>query len=109
MERNLSSIRHAGAKRVAFLFAHLHKGGMQKAVSNISCALPAEIEQYVAYYGTENPGFEYRATMVDLDVPGEMGSGLARKAANFVIRTRRLQQFIDRKRVDTVVSFGVTA
>lgn len=109
MERNLSSIRRGSSKRVAFLFAHLHKGGMQKAVSNISCALPAEIEQFVAYYGTENPGFEYRAAMVDLDVPGRMGTGLARKAANFVIRARRLQQFIDCNRIDTVVSFGEAA
>src|SRR5437773_11747030 len=98
MERNLSSIRHAGAKRVAFLFAHLHKGGMQKAVSNISCALPPEIEQYVVYFGTENPGFTYNAEMVDLNVPGTMESGAVAKARNVFRRVKLLQQFIDRNR-----------
>jgi glycosyltransferase involved in cell wall biosynthesis len=99
----------AGRKRVAFLFAHLHKGGMQKAVSNISCALPAEIEQYVVYFGTEDPGFPYRAEMVDLAVPGGMEKGLITKLANFTRRVRLLQRFIDEQRIDTVVSFGEAA
>lgn len=95
--------------RVLFLFAHLHKGGMQKAVSNISCALPPEIEQYVAYFGTENPGFPYKGRLVDLTIPGGMHGGIARKAWNFASRIWRLQGLIDREGIDTVVSFGEAA
>ena len=105
----MSSSAAQPKKRIAFLFAHLHKGGMQKAVSNISCALPAHFQQYVAFFGTEDPGFEYRAEMVNLDVPGDIGSGLVRKAMNFQLRRRRLQQFIDANKIDTVVSFGEAA
>src|SRR5579871_1139229 len=96
-------------KRIAFLFAHLHKGGMQKAVSNISCALPESYQQYVIYFGSDNPGFTYNAKEIDLKASGAMRTGAAHKAANFVRRVRRLQEFIDSERLDTVVSFGEAA
>jgi len=96
-------------KRVAFLFAHLHKGGMQKAASNISCALPDRIQQSIVFFGTENPGFEYNATMVDLAVPGSMHTGAIRKAMNFGRRLSLLQRYIDDNHIDTVVSFGEAA
>jgi glycosyltransferase involved in cell wall biosynthesis len=105
----LSSGAVQGLKRVAFLIAYLHKGGMQKAVSNISCALPSHFEQYVVFFGTEDPGFEYHGKMVNLDVPGNVKSGLLRKAANSLRRKQRLQQFIDAHEIDTVVSFGEAA
>lgn len=95
--------------RIAFLFGHLHKGGMQRAVSNISCALPESIKQYIVYFGTENPGFEYKAEMINLDIPGSMNSGAAQKAVNFARRINSLQQFIDRNRIETLISFGETA
>ena len=110
MEAHLNSLAQArDGKRIAFLFAHLHKGGMQKAVSNISCALPSHFKQYIVFFGTENPGFEYSGEMVNLDAAGDPGSGAVRKAANFLHRRRRLQQFIDDNRIDTVVSFGEAA
>jgi len=109
MAVSLSSSTAQRGKRVAFLFAHLHAGGMQKAVSNISCALPASFEQFVVFFGSDNPGFSYRAQMVNLDVPGDLGTGPVRKAANFRRRQRLLQEFIDTNRIDTVVSFGEAA
>jgi glycosyltransferase involved in cell wall biosynthesis len=100
---------HERRKRVAFLFGHLHAGGMQKAVSNISRALPDGIEQFILYFGTENPGFDYRGEMVDLNVPGDLRSGPAAKVGNFVRRIRRLRDFVHCRGIDTVVSFGETA
>ena len=99
-------------KRVVFLFGHLHKGGMQKAASNISCALPSNIEQYIVFFGTENPGFEYQGTMVDLNIPGELKLNLFTtftKLSNFYKRITQLQNFLDENKIETVVSFGEIA
>jgi len=95
--------------RVAFLFGHLHRGGMQRAVSNVTRSLPAHIESFVAYFGTDNPGFDFRATMVNLDVPGVLGSSLPRKLANFAARVARVRRFVREHRVDVVVSMGEIA
>jgi GalNAc-alpha-(1->4)-GalNAc-alpha-(1->3)-diNAcBac-PP-undecaprenol alpha-1,4-N-acetyl-D-galactosaminyltransferase len=95
--------------RVLFLFAHLHKGGMQRAVSNISMALPDEFEQYVGFFGTENPSFEYHATLHDFDVPGSLASGLMGKTRNFLVRIYKLRKFVKKRQIDVVVSFGNAA
>lgn len=95
--------------RVAFLFGHLHRGGMQRAVANLTHALPQHVESFVVYYGTEEPGFDFRATMVGLDVPGAMGSGLPRKLLNFAARRSRLRRFVAHHRIDVVVSMGEIA
>jgi glycosyltransferase involved in cell wall biosynthesis len=101
--------RPGKGKRVVFLLGHLHKGGMQRAVSRISCALPGGIEQYVAYFGTEGQAFEYRARMVDLDVPGTPRQSAPEKLVNFARRISALRRLIARCRPDTVVSFGEVA
>ncbi|HWR45836.1 glycosyltransferase [Sporomusa sp.] len=96
-------------KRVAFLFGHLHKGGMQKAVSNISCALPEDIEQYVLFFGSENPEFNYNAKLVDLNIPGKKDRSIISRIHNCFIRIKVLQKFIDDNCITTVVSFGEVA
>jgi len=96
-------------KRVVFLLAFLHKGGMQKAVSNISCALPSSVEHYIVYFGTENPGFTYQGETVNLNIPGSLANGFLMKVWNFFKRLYVLQEFIDENKIDTVVSFGESA
>lgn len=96
-------------RKLLFLFAHLHKGGMQKLAANLSSALPEEFMQYVVFFGTENPDFGYHAEMVHLHAEGSMQSGPVRKLLNFVRRLRRLQKFIDTHQIDIVVSFGDAA
>lgn len=99
----------SGRLRVAFLFGHLHRGGMQRAISNLTWALPESIEPFVAYYGTDHPGFQFRATMVDLGVAGSAGTRLPRKLLNFALRVARLRRFVRQRRIDVVVSMGEIA
>jgi glycosyltransferase involved in cell wall biosynthesis len=96
-------------RRVLFLFAHLHKGGMQRAVSNISLALPDEFEQYVGFFGTENPPFDYNAILHDFNVPGSSEFGLFTRLKNFFRRLRKLRKFVKAQRIDVVASFGEAA
>ncbi|MDX1932709.1 MAG: glycosyltransferase [Capsulimonadales bacterium] len=95
--------------RMAFLFAHLHKGGMQKAVSTLSCALPDDIRQHLLYFGTENPGFAYRAEEKNLGATIPRGRNPVGKARAALARVRRLQAFIDAEKPDVIVSFGEAA
>ncbi len=95
--------------RILFLFAHLHKGGMQRAVSNISQALGDQYQQFVGYFGTEDPGFRYSATLQDFAIPGKRALGPAGKAVNFLRRLAVLRTFVRTKRIDVVVSFGEAA
>lgn len=96
-------------RRILFLFAHLHKGGMQRAVSNISLALPDDFEQYVGFFGTENPPFEYHAILHDFNVPGSLELGLFAKIRNLFLRLYKLRRFVREQQIDVVVSFGETA
>lgn len=82
---------------------------MQRAVANLTHALPPQMECFVAYFGTDEPGFDFRATMVELGAAGTMGSSLPRKLLNFASRQRRLRRFIDEGRIDVVVSMGEIA
>jgi glycosyltransferase involved in cell wall biosynthesis len=95
--------------KVLFLVSHLHKGGMQRALSNISLALPEHIEQQLGYFGTEEPGFEDRASHYNFDLPGSMRMGVVQKVANLGLRVRRLRQHVAREGIDVVVSFGESA
>lgn len=95
--------------RLLFLFAHLHKGGMQRAVSNISLALPDNFEQYIGYFGTENPGYPYKATQHCFALPGNLNSSLLGKLGNLARRLYRLRQFVRNKHIDVVVSMGEAA
>ena len=95
--------------RILFLFAHLHKGGMQKAVSNISQALPAQFEQFVGYFGTENPGFTYNARMHDFQLPASGARGPFGKATIAWRRMVALRRYIETQRIDIVISFGESA
>ena len=92
--------------RILFLFIHLHKGGMQRAVSNISQALPSDFEQYVGYFGTENPSFKYNAFEKNFDIAGSSQLGMLRKIYNYVLRIIKLRKFIKDESIDIVVSFG---
>ncbi|MGZ4959594.1 MAG: glycosyltransferase [Methylomonas sp.] len=96
-------------RRVLFLFAHLHRGGMQRAVSNISLALPDCFEQYVGFFGTENPPFQYCAILHDFNIPGSLKLGLVAKIRNFFLRLYKLRKFIKQQHIDVVVSFGEAA
>lgn len=95
--------------RILFLFAHLHKGGMQRAVSNISIALPCDFEQYVCFFGTENPDFKFNAKMHDFDLDGTEKKGLFSKLVNSLRRLSAIRAFVRENRIDTVVSFGESA
>jgi glycosyltransferase involved in cell wall biosynthesis len=96
-------------RKILFLFAHLHKGGMQKAVSNISLALPEQFEQFVGYFGTENPGFEYNARMHNFQLPASDARGLLGKAAVAWRRMVALRAYIKEQEIDIVISFGESA
>lgn len=96
-------------RRVLFFFVHLHKGGMQRAVSNISLALPDDFEQYVGFFGTENPPFEYHAILHDFNVPGSLELGLLSKIRNLFLRLYKLRKFVREQQIDVVVSFGEAA
>ena len=95
--------------RVLFLFAHLHKGGMQRAVSNISLALPDNFEQYVGFFGTENPGFIYKATMHNFCFPGSESIGFLGKLSSAWNRIKAIRTFVTQENIDVVVSFGESA
>ena len=95
--------------RVLFLFAHLHKGGMQRAFSNISLALPNDIEQFVGFFGTENPGFEYNATIKDFELSGSLNTGFVKKITNAMLRLKAVRSFVFLNNIDIVVSIGDTA
>lgn len=96
-------------RRILFLFAHLHKGGMQRAVSNISLALPDDFEQYVGFFGTESPPFEYYAILHNFNVPGSLETGLLSKIVNLFLRLYKLRKFVREQHIDVIVSFGEAA
>lgn len=81
---------------------------MQKALSNISSALPKTIEQYVVYFGTEEPNFFYNAEQVNLNVSGS-GTSFWKKIFNFFKRLQKLQAFVEQNQIDVVISFGEIA
>lgn len=95
--------------RILFLFAHLHKGGMQRAVSNISLALTDDFDQYLGYFGTENPGYPYKATQHCFELPGNLNNGLLGKLRNFTMRIYRLREFVHQHNIDLVISMGEAA
>lgn len=103
----MSQTKHK--RRVLFLFAHLHKGGMQKAVSNISLALPNDFEQYIGYFGTENPGFIYKAKIHDFQLSAGSTDSLFSKITNAFRRLRAIRAFVKSAGIDVVVSFGEAA
>ncbi|WP_435183955.1 glycosyltransferase [Cylindrospermopsis raciborskii G7] len=97
-------------KKIMFLLAHLHKGGMQRAVSNISQALPEEeFTQYVGFFGTESPGFKYNASLVDFDIPGSEKIPFFGKLHNFIKRLWQVRTFVKSNNIDIVISFGESA
>lgn len=96
-------------KKILFLFVHLHKGGMQRAVSNISQALPDKYEQFVGFFGTENPGFVYKAGMVDFKLPPTPNNKIHKKLANAFKRFIALREFVNHNNIDAVISFGDSA
>lgn len=96
-------------KRVLFLLAHLHKGGMQKAVSNITRAIGDDFDLFVAYFGTENPGFVYKAKEHNFDISGSKSTGLLSKAKNFKKRLQALKDYVEDNDIDIVISFGEAA
>ena len=96
-------------RRILFLFAHLHKGGMQRAVSNISTALPPNFEQHVGFFGTEDPPFEYNAVLHNFHVPGSIKFGPFRKIKNLYSRLSKLRKFVKENRIAVVISFGEAA
>lgn len=96
-------------KKVLFLFAHLHKGGMQRAVSNITQALGDEYEFHVAYFGTENPGYKYNAMMHDFKIPGSLNDNFFLKIKKYFNKLSVLRNFVNKNRIDKVISFGESA
>lgn len=105
----MTAVSAGECRRIVLLFAHLHKGGMQKVASGLSLAFPAKFEQSVLFFGTEEPGFPFRGALIDLGCRGRMSHGVIRRLLNFLLRWVRLQTAILRQRVDTVVSFGEIA
>ena len=95
-------------RRLLFLLTHFHKGGMQRAVSNISLALPDSFIQYVGYFGTEDPDFTYNAKLHDFGL-NPKGNGLFSKLQTGWYRLKALRSFIKDNKIDVVVSFGESA
>ena len=95
--------------RVLLLFSHLHKGGMERVASNLSRALPTAWKQYLGYFGTEHPEFEFRASAVDFGIPGGREVGSARKFFSFVRRFNAVRRFVQSEAIDLVISFGEAA
>lgn len=98
-----------GPIRVLFLLSHLHKGGMQRAVSNISQALPRDIEQHVGYFGSDNPGYVFCARVHDFGIPGSTELSWFTRVANAVRRARALRRYVRDQGIGAVVSFGESA
>lgn len=96
-------------KKILFLFAHLHKGGMQRAVSNISLALPNNITQYVGFFGVEEECFNYNAKLINFSLTGSLETGFINKVHNFNKRIAKLRSFVKNENINTVVSFGDAA
>lgn len=97
------------AARVLFLLSHFHKGGMQRAVSNISQSLPAAIDLHVGYFGSDAPGYPLRARVHDFGLPARSSDTLLGKALNAMRRLRALNQYVASNEIETVVSFGESA
>jgi len=95
--------------KIAFLVAHMSKGGMQKCMSNFSMVLPSNIEHEILYFGTENPEFPFHGKEVDLDISGKKTVNHLSRLFNFFKRIRKLQQHIRSNKIETVVSFGEVA
>lgn len=96
-------------RRILFLLAHLDKGGMQRAVSNVSLALSDDFEQYVGFFGTENPDFKYKATLHDFGLSGAGKIDFFGKLTNGWRRLRAIRAFVTQNKIDVVVSFGESA
>lgn len=92
--------------RVLFLLAHLHKGGMQRAVSNITQALPPHFESTTAFFGTENPDYRFRGTLCDLELPGEMERSVWQRLKHLAARVLAIRRMVVKLQPDVVVSFG---
>lgn len=95
--------------RVLFLLTHQHKGGMERAISNISLALPAEIEQFLGYFGTDSPGYPFKGEVHDFALPPRRGASLISKFVTAIRRAAALRRYVAQARFDAVVSFGESA
>jgi glycosyltransferase involved in cell wall biosynthesis len=97
------------SRRILFLMAHLHRGGMQRAVSNITRALAPSLNLHVAFFGTDNPGFVYEAKVHDLAAAPYLGRNPFKKLAISLRRVVTLRRLVNLEEIDTVISFGEIA
>lgn len=82
---------------------------MQRAVSNISLALPSDTTQYVGFFGVEEECFNYNAKLIDFSLAGSLETGFINKVYNFNKRIIKLRDFVKSEKINTVVSFGDAA
>jgi|TARA_B100000959_G_scaffold283383_1_gene352148 glycosyltransferase involved in cell wall biosynthesis len=94
--------------KILFLVTHLHKGGMQRAISNISKSLvDAGIPHEIAYFGKDEIVFQYYAKLIDLNAEGKKNELLFIKMFRFIKRLLLLQRLIIKNDIDIIVSFGI--
>lgn len=99
---------HRRPLRIALFCAHMHRGGMQRAMSLLSQHLECAA-MFVVCFGGDNPEFEFKGRLVDLGVRGELTKSTIARVLAFGRRWWRLRRFIRRERIDVLVSFGEIA
>lgn len=102
----LSELFRNNMSNILFLFTHLFKGGMERAVSNISCSLSSDYCQYICYFGTESPGFCYKGQEINFGLSGGGSVGFFKKIYNAILRIRIIRKFSHEKKINYVVSQG---
>lgn len=96
-------------QKIAFFFLHMHKGGMQKAVSRISTELSGDFEIFIVCFGSEEPGFVFGGSVINLDVPGSSRNNFFQKLKNFIVRRKKLQNFVNDYEINVLIGFGEPA
>jgi len=93
-------------KPIVFFVNHLHKGGMQRAIANITSALSPDFPTIVAFFGTEDPGYDFGGKLIELGEPGQLSISLMSRIVKTIKRIFIFRRMIREIGAETVISFG---
>lgn len=93
-------------KNIVFFTSHLHKGGMQRAISNISNALIDYYNIYIVFFETEYPDFKFSGQLVHICTKKKNRFDKFNAVLKYFKRPIYLNKFLKDTKIDVVISFG---
>lgn len=91
-------------KKIIFLIPTLAGGGAERVVSELSCGMPADIEQHIVLF-TSKVGYPHKSELSSLGLDACASGNLLLKPAIILKRFIRFRKMAKRIKPDVVISF----